>query len=134
MLVSLQNLFHVAQMLMQAGCQKAGKSVFFIMPFLFFIMHFMLCCRAREAMKEMAGTGMAPGVVCYTILLNAYGKQGDLAAAESVLRDMQANGIRPNKYTYSSLMGWHSQEGNLSKVQASSIVLLLSPCLLCSNY
>lgn len=70
-------------------------------------------------MKEMAATGLAPGVVCYTVLLNAYGKQGDLAAASEVLKDMKANGVQPNKFTYSSLMGWHSQEGNLAKVQAS---------------
>lgn len=70
-------------------------------------------------MKEMEATGMAPGVVCHTILLNAYGKQGDLAAADEVLKDMLARGIQPNKYTFSSLMGWHSQQGNLAKVQVS---------------
>ena len=68
-------------------------------------------------MKEMAATGLAPGVVCYTILINALGKQGELAAADEVLKEMQADNVEPNKFTYSSLMGWHSQEGNLAKVK-----------------
>lgn len=76
-------------------------------------------------MKDMAATGLAPGVVCYTILLNALGKQGDLAAADEVLKDMLAGDVQPNKYTYSSLMGWHSQQGNLAKVQVWSSSLCL---------
>ena len=69
-------------------------------------------------MKEMAGLGTAPNVVCYSTLLRAYATQGDMAAADEVLKDMLASGVKPNNYTYTSLMGWHSQLGNVNKVKA----------------
>lgn len=67
----------------------------------------------------MADSGVAPGVVSYTSLLNAYGQAGDLAAAHQLLREMQAGGVHPNHFTYTSLMGYYSQRGDVAKVQAS---------------
>ena len=65
----------------------------------------------------MAGSGVQPGVVAYTTLLNAYGAAADMSAAHQVLQDMQAAGIQPNSVTYTSLMGYHSQLGDVTKVQ-----------------
>ncbi len=70
----------------------------------------------------MASIGIAPGVVCYTTLLNAYGAAGDMAAAQQVLTDMIAAGIKPNSITYTSLMGYYSQLGDVAKIQASHAV------------
>ena len=76
-------------------------------------------CRAAEVIREMAGSGVAPGVVCYTTLLNAYGAAGDMAAAHQVVTDMRAAGVKPNHVTYTSLMGYYSQHGDVARVQAS---------------
>lgn len=66
----------------------------------------------------MAGSGIAPGVVCFTTLMNAYGLAGDIPAAHQVLEDMRDAGIQPNQITYTSLMGYYSQLGDVAKVQA----------------
>ncbi|KAL0052674.1 hypothetical protein WJX82_005877 [Trebouxia sp. C0006] len=74
--------------------------------------------RAAEVMREMGSLGIAPGVVCYTTLLNAYGTAGDMPAAQQVLTDMIAAGVKPNSITYTSLMGYYSQLGDVTKIQA----------------
>lgn len=89
--------------------------------------------RAAEVIGEMSSLGMRPGVVIYSMLMNAYGAAGDVAAADKVLQDMRGGGMHPNNYTYATLMTLYAQLGDVSKVLVSAVLSSSSIQLIASS-
>ena len=56
---------------------------------------------------------LMPTVVTYTVMINGYGKAGELDRARSVLDIMNAQGIRPNSHTLTSLAQWNLRHGSV---------------------
>ena len=90
----------------------------------------MFACRAAETLREMSDSGIKPGVVTYTTLLNAYGAAEDVIMAHQVLRDMPAAGVQPNNVTYTSLMGHYSRLGDVAKVKVLPVFCCVFSSLL----
>lgn len=57
--------------------------------------------------------GCKPNAIFWNILLNAFARRHQLAAAEKVIELMRKQGFKPDKYSYTSLMGGYARQQNI---------------------
>ncbi|RKP22258.1 hypothetical protein SYNPS1DRAFT_26073 [Syncephalis pseudoplumigaleata] len=84
---------------------------------------------AHAAMDELRSRGYAPDVVHYTVLLKAYARGRDAAAAEYLRNEMDANNVRMDRiawlwlfraFSFQYNMLWYAWDEMLSQDQASA--------------
>ncbi|KAI9356239.1 hypothetical protein DFJ73DRAFT_775109 [Zopfochytrium polystomum] len=73
-----------------------------------------------------------PDVVMYTVLMNGYGKRGDVGEMKAVFAELLEKGLKPTVITYSTILYAHCRVGNmraaeevLSEIKAQGLKLNL---------
>jgi pentatricopeptide repeat protein len=73
---------------------------------------------AREVVAKILSEDISEEVVsatgAYTMLVNAYGKAGDIEGARGVMAEMREAGVRCDEVTYNSLMQLFVKEGDVA--------------------
>ena len=76
---------------------------------------------ALQVFRELQAAGLQPTAQCYTSLLSACARAGDLSAARRVFKSMH---VRPNVETCTALMGACLKKGTPAALQEAFQVML----------
>lgn len=80
---------------------------------------------AKYTIAEMNNFGLSSNVYTYTMIIDAYAKQGQLDKAVAMFESMSTRGVMPNTHTYTVMIDAHAKHRNMNKALAIFKSMLL---------